>query len=173
MKTLILGGARSGKSRLAESLALSSSQSVIYIATAKSGDAEMQERIDTHRTRRPPEWTVMEEPLHMAAALRAVSINRAFIIVDCLTLWLTNLLILGDDEMLQQERDSLLAVLPTLKNDVVFVGNETGMGIIPLGELTRRFVDEAGHLHQQLAQRCERVVLTIAGLPSILKGEPL
>ena len=173
MKTLILGGVRSGKSRLAESLALRSRRPVSYIATATAGDVEMQSRIEAHRTRRPTDWLVVEEPIRLAATLQQCADEHAFVIVDCLTLWLTNLLVANDDASLQHEKDALIAVLPRLPGDVVFVSNETSMGVSPLGELTRRFIDEAGQLHQQLAHGCERVVLTVAGLPSILKGEPL
>lgn len=168
MKTLILGGVRSGKSRLAESLALRSDRPVTYIATANAGDEEMRQRIDTHRARRPDHWTVVEEPLALAAAL-ARAAGRC-IIVDCLTLWLTNLLLAAEPTRLARERDALLEILPRLNGEIAFVSNETGMGIVPLGELTRRFADEAGRLHQDLAQRCDRVVLMVAGLPMTLKG---
>ncbi len=173
MKTLILGGVRSGKSRLAESLALRSGRPVTYIATATAGDEEMRRRIETHRARRPAGWTVVEEPLRLASALQAHGANGSFVIVDCLTLWLTNLLVASDDGQLARERDALVAALPALGDEIVFVSNETGMGVMPPGELTRRFGDEAGRLHQELAQHCERVVFTVAGLPSVLKGEPL
>jgi adenosylcobinamide kinase/adenosylcobinamide-phosphate guanylyltransferase len=173
MKTLILGGARSGKSRLAESLATRSQRPVIYIATATAGDGEMRSRIDAHRARRPTTWDVTEEPIRLAATLETHARADTFVIVDCLTLWLTNLLVAGDEAIFHRERDALMAVLPMLHGHVALVGNETGMGVTPLGELTRRFVDEAGYLHQDIAQICERVVLTVAGLPSILKGEPL
>jgi adenosylcobinamide kinase / adenosylcobinamide-phosphate guanylyltransferase len=173
MKTLILGGVRSGKSRLAESLALRSERPVSYIATATAGDAEMRSRIEAHRVRRPASWSIVEEPVRLAAALRKHAVKDAFVIVDCLTLWLTNLLVANDGTALQREIEALIAALPQLPGDVVFVSNETSMGVAPLGELTRRFIDEAGQLHQRLAQHCERVVLTIAGLPSVLKGEPL
>jgi adenosylcobinamide kinase/adenosylcobinamide-phosphate guanylyltransferase len=93
--------------------------------------------------------------------------------VDCLTLWLTNLLMLDDAERLDFERQALLDLLPTLPGEIIFVSNETGLGVVPLGELTRRFVDEAGLLHQALAARCERVVFTVAGLPLLLKGPAL
>ncbi|MGH7631437.1 MAG: bifunctional adenosylcobinamide kinase/adenosylcobinamide-phosphate guanylyltransferase, partial [Gemmatimonadales bacterium] len=94
------------------------------------------------------------------------------IVVDCLTLWLTQLLCAGE-ELLTKERDALLAVLPEIKAHLILVSNETGLGIVPLDALTRRFADEAGRLHQALAERCERVVLTLAGLPWVLKGEEL
>jgi adenosylcobinamide kinase/adenosylcobinamide-phosphate guanylyltransferase len=173
MKTLILGGVRSGKSRLAESLAARCGKPVIYIATAAAGDGEMRARIEAHRARRSPDWTVVEEPIRLGAALQAQAANGAFVLVDCLTLWLTNLLVAADEAQLSRERDALLTTLARLNGELVLVSNETGMGIMPLGELTRRFGDEAGRLHQELAQTCERVVLTVAGLPSILKGEPL
>jgi adenosylcobinamide kinase / adenosylcobinamide-phosphate guanylyltransferase len=173
MKTLILGGVRSGKSRLAESLALQSRRPVRYIATATAEDPEMHRRIEAHRTRRPADWSVIEEPVQLAAMLRKNAANDVFIVVDCLTLWLTNLLVAEDAGTLRREMDALIATLPQLPGEIVFVSNETSMGVIPMGELTRRFVDEAGQLHQRLAQICERVVLTIAGLPSILKGAPL
>ena len=95
------------------------------------------------------------------------------LLVDCLTLWLTNLLMLEDPQRLAFERDQLLETLVTLPGEIIFVSNETGMGVVPLGELTRRYVDEAGWLHQALAERCQRVVLTVAGLPLTLKGTAL
>ena len=169
MKTLILGGVRSGKSRLAESLAARSGKPVTYIATAGVGDAEMRARIEAHRARRSPDWTVVEEPIRLGCALQACGTNGAFVLVDCLTLWLTNLLVANDAAQFARERDALLATLPRLDGEIALVSNETGMGIMPLGELTRRFGDEAGRLHQELAQICDRVVLTVAGLPMVLK----
>lgn len=173
MKTLFLGGARSGKSRLAELHAEKSGLPVTYIATATSGDEEMRRRIDAHRARRPGHWSVVEEPIRLAERLRNHGANEGCVIVDCLTLWLTNLLVAVDDTLFAREREALLALLPTLGGEIILVSNETNLGIMPLGELTRRFCDEAGRLHQELAQRCDRVVFTIAGLPSILKGAPL
>ncbi|HKQ30330.1 MAG TPA: bifunctional adenosylcobinamide kinase/adenosylcobinamide-phosphate guanylyltransferase [Burkholderiales bacterium] len=173
MKTLILGGVRSGKSRLAETLALRSQRRVSYIATATADDAEMHERIAAHRQRRPADWILVEEPMRLSTTLQKRATENTFVIVDCLTLWLTNLLLAADSTALNREKQALLDSLPRLAGDIVFVSNETGMGVTPMGELTRRFVDEAGQLHQQLAQTCERVVLTVAGLPSVLKGEPL
>jgi adenosylcobinamide kinase/adenosylcobinamide-phosphate guanylyltransferase len=173
MKTLILGGVRSGKSRLAETLATRSAKPVTYIATATVGDSEMRTRIEAHRARRAPEWAVIEEPIRLAAALETHGGNGTFVLVDCLTLWLTNLLVAGDEACLARERDALMSVLPMVSSEIVLVSNETGMGIMPLGELSRRFGDEAGRLHQELARICDRVVLTVAGLPSVLKGEPI
>lgn len=172
MKTLILGGVRSGKSRLAERLALASGRPVTYIATATAGDdAEMAARIGAHRVRRPADWTVIETPLALASTVREHARRGGYLIVDCLTLWLTNLLLASDDQALDREQQALLDALDDLPGDLVMVGNETGMGIVPLGELTRRYCDAAGRLHQDIAARCDRVLLTVAGLPLALKGD--
>ncbi len=173
MPELILGGARSGKSRLAERLATESGLAVTYIATSQPLDAEMSERIAHHRARRPTDWALVEEPLELASVLREHASAEQCLLVDCLTLWLTNLLMLDDPARLAEERDALLECLAALPGRVLLVSNETGLGVVPLGELSRRYVDEAGWLHQALAERCERVVFTVAGLPMILKGEPL
>ncbi|MBC2692009.1 bifunctional adenosylcobinamide kinase/adenosylcobinamide-phosphate guanylyltransferase [Pseudomonas kielensis] len=173
MLQLILGGARSGKSRLAEKLATDSSLAVTYIATSQPLDGEMNARVAHHRARRPAEWGLIEEPLALARVLRETASAERCLLVDCLTLWLTNLLMLDNPERLAQEREALLDCLAALPGEVIFVSNETGMGVVPLGELTRRYVDEAGWLHQALAERCQRVVLTVAGLPLTLKGTAL
>jgi adenosylcobinamide kinase/adenosylcobinamide-phosphate guanylyltransferase len=173
MLQLILGGARSGKSRLAEKLASDSKLSVTYIATSQPLDGEMSDRVAHHRARRPAEWALIEEPLELARVLRESARAERCLLVDCLTLWLTNLLMLDDAERLAAEREALLNCLGTLPGEIIFVSNETGMGVVPLGELTRRYVDEAGWLHQALAERCQRVVLTVAGLPLTLKGSAL
>ena len=173
MLQLILGGARSGKSRLAEKLAAGSGLAVTYIATSQPLDGEMNERVRHHRERRPGHWALVEEPVELARVLRDNARADSFLLVDCLTLWLTNLLLLEDPQRLDAERDALLECLAELPGEIVFVSNETGMGVVPLGELTRRYVDEAGWLHQALAERCQRVVLTVAGLPLTLKGTAL
>ena len=173
MLQLILGGARSGKSRLAEQLASDSALAVTYIATSQPLDGEMNQRIAQHRQRRPAHWALIEEPLELARVLRDSASAERCLLVDCLTLWLTNLLLLDDAERLVAEREALLQCLESLPGEIIFVSNETGMGVVPLGELTRRYVDEAGWLHQALAARCQRVVLTVAGLPLILKGTAL
>lgn len=170
MKTLILGGVRSGKSRLAESLARASGLPVTVIATATAGDAEMAARIAAHRAQRDASWQVVEEPQRLAATLAAAAGPGRLVFVDCLTLWLCNLLVDGNEDVLTRERDALLALLPTLPGTLILIGNETSMGVVPLGALTRRFCDVAGSLHQALAQHCDRVLLTIAGLPLALKG---
>jgi adenosylcobinamide kinase/adenosylcobinamide-phosphate guanylyltransferase len=173
MLQLILGGARSGKSRLAEKLASDSGLDVIYIATSQPLDGEMNQRVALHRQRRPAEWGLIEEPVELARVLRENAGEGRCLLVDCLTLWLTNLLMLDDPQRLAEEREALLDGLAELPGDIIFVSNETGLGVVPLGELTRRYVDEAGWLHQALAERSHRVVFTVAGLPMILKGPAL
>lgn len=170
MLQLILGGARSGKSRLAENLAIGTGLAVTYIATSQPLDGEMNERVAHHRARRPTEWALIEEPLELARVLRENACADQCLLVDCLTLWMTNLLMLDNAERLIAEREAVLDCLASLPGNIIFVSNETGMGVVPLGELTRRYVDEAGWLHQALAERCQRVVLTVAGLPLTLKG---
>jgi adenosylcobinamide kinase/adenosylcobinamide-phosphate guanylyltransferase len=173
LKTLILGGVKSGKSRLAEQLARQSGLAVTYIATAAAGDDEMRRRIEMHRSRRPAAWTLVEEPRELAAAIHAHAGQDRCLLVDCLTLWLTHLLCASDASLLESEIEALLQVLPRLPGEILLVSNETGLGVVPLGELTRRFCDEAGRLHQALAQRCDRVIFTLAGIPQVLKGGPL
>jgi adenosylcobinamide kinase/adenosylcobinamide-phosphate guanylyltransferase len=170
MLNLILGGARSGKSRLAEQLAERSGLAVTYIATSEPLDGEMNARVQLHRERRPSSWGLIEEPLALAQVLRANADTERCLLVDCLTLWLTNLLMLDNPERLLAERTALLECLAELPGEIILVSNETGLGVVPLGELTRRYVDEAGWLHQAIAERCHRVVLTVAGLPLTLKG---
>jgi len=169
MLELILGGARSGKSRFAERLAAESGLAVSYIATSQALDGEMTERIAHHRERRPAHWTLVEEPLQLARVLRAQAAAERCLLVDCLTLWLTNLLMLDDPARLAEERDALLECLDGLPGRILLVSNETGLGVVPLGELTRRYVDEAGWLHQAVAERAQRVTFMVAGLPMTLK----
>lgn len=171
MRTLILGGVRSGKSRLAEQLATESNLPVHYIATATAEDEEMQKRIASHQKHRPDHWQVIEEPLRLASVLDEQAASGRCVLVDCLTLWLSNLLLAEDETVFERERTDLLKVLPTLPGKIIMVSNETNMGVIPMGELSRRYCDEAGRLHQELAQVCDQVILTVAGLPHILKGK--
>ncbi len=170
---MILGGARSGKSRLAERLAAESGLAVTYIATSQPLDGEMNTRIQHHRERRPAAWGLIEEPLALAQVLREQAAADKCLLIDCLTLWLTNLLMLDNPARLSAEREALLDCVSSLPGRILLVSNETGLGVVPLGELTRRYVDEAGWLHQALAERCERVVFTVAGLPMVLKGNAL
>ncbi|EIC21105.1 bifunctional adenosylcobinamide kinase/adenosylcobinamide-phosphate guanylyltransferase [Thiorhodovibrio frisius] len=173
-RLLILGGVRSGKSRLAERLARASGWPVTYLATATPGeDAEMRARVKAHRDRRPADWALIEEPLHLAAALRAASAPERSVLVECLTLWLANLLWAEDEPLLQRELADLRALLPSLPGQVIFVGNETNQGIIPVDALARRYCDLAGELHQDIARQCQRALLCVAGLPLVLKGPPL
>ena len=168
--TLILGGVRSGKSRLAERLARESGLPVTYLATALAEDDEMRARIAAHRTRRPADWHLVEEPLQLAATLTDVCAEGRCVLVECLTLWLTNLLCGDDEPRLQQELDALRTRLPTLPGQLIFVANEVNMGVIPMDALSRRYCDLAGMLHQTLADECDRVILTVAGLPMPIKG---
>lgn len=172
MRTLILGGARSGKSALAERLAAAHAE-VVYIATAQAFDAEMDARIGHHRARRPAQWGCVEEPIALAAALRAHAAPGRCLLVDCLTLWLSNLLGHADAEVFERERRAFFSALAGMDGTVLLVSNEVGLGVVPMGELSRRFVDEAGRLHQELGGLCERVALVAAGLPLVLKGPAL
>ncbi len=164
---LILGGARSGKSTLAEQRALTSGLAPLYIATATAGDIEMRTRIAHHQQRRGAQWTLVEEPLALADALQQHQDSTRCVVVDCLTLWLSNCL---RQQCWEREKARLLEVLPGLSGHTVLVSNETGLGVVPLGALSRQFVDEAGFLHQQLAALCQQVTLTVAGLPLALKS---
>ncbi len=164
---LIIGGARSGKSALAERRASESGLETIYLATATVGDGEMAARIAHHRQRRPAYWQTVEEPLQLAAALRSHASEQRLLLVDCLTLWLSNLL-LGPG--LEPERGQLLDCLGTLPGRIILVSNEVGWGIVPINDLARCFADEQGRLNQEVAARSARVTLVAAGLPLELKG---
>ncbi len=172
MKELILGGVRSGKSHIAEQCAIDSGLAVTYIATATvhgNDDHEMNQRITQHKNRRPASWTLIEEPYALAKALEQHASPTRCLLVDCLTLWLTNLLISQDHHALEKERDAFIEIFPQLPGHIILVSNETNMGIIPVDPLSRKFCDEAGNLHQSLAQQCDRVVLAVAGLPHTIK----
>lgn len=169
--SLILGGVKSGKSALAERQASASELKVTYIATATADDLAMQQRISHHQQHRPSHWQTIEEPIHLAEQLQRQCIDNHCVLVDCLTLWLTNLLMQDNDVLLKSEIDALLATLPNIKGELIIVSNETNMGIMPLGDITRRYCDEIGLLHQAIAALSDTVVLTVAGLPHILKGK--
>ena len=179
MFELVIGGARSGKSAYAEQCALEFSNrntssmagSVFFIATATAGDDEMATRIQHHKASRPNDWTTIEEPIKLAKALKQAKDQAGFIIVDCLTLWLSNLLALNAEQR-QSEIDSLFACLSDLSASVIFVTNEVGSGVVPMGEESRWFVDETGRLHQRLAVQCQRVTQMIAGIPHRIKNDP-
>ena len=170
MKQLILGGARSGKSSEAErrgiELANQKSKTLVYVATAEAGDAEMTRRIEHHRVERDPRWRTIEEPLKLARVLNNYSDNYYCILIDCLTLWLSNCL---HHNQWETERDQFIHALKQSQADVLLVSNEVGSGIVPMGELSRTFVDEAGWLHQDMAKICKEVTLVVAGLPMKLK----
>lgn len=185
MRELILGGARSGKSRLAEQRAVvceALGMEVVYIATAEAHDAEMAERLAHHQNRRPAHWVTIEEPVKLAETLRAKAAPERCLIVDCMTLWLSALVFKGragsqmetgepiDCVLFKQERQALLDTLPTLPGEIILVSNEIGAGVVPENRLARRFADEQGRLNQALAARCERVTLCVAGLPLSLRG---
>lgn len=170
LSELILGGARSGKSFYAEQRALASGLDCIYIATAQAGDGEMAERIRHHRERRSGFIATIEEPLQLARVIAENMAEARCLLVDCLTLWLTNLLLLNDEQRFEHEKSALSDVLANSRGHILFVSNEVGQGVIPIDALSRRFVDESGRLHQQLASVCERVVFVVAGLPQVLKN---
>jgi adenosylcobinamide kinase/adenosylcobinamide-phosphate guanylyltransferase len=171
MRELILGGARSGKSALAVQLAQASQHAVTFIATAEARDAEMAERIARHRAARPSDWRVVETPITLAAALRAECATDRIVIVDCLTLWLSNLLLA--EAPIAAECTAFTDTLPALPGRILLVANEVGLGIVPENALARRFRDQAGALNQAVARLCERVILVTAGLPMVLKGPAL
>ena len=190
--TLIIGGARSGKSSLAERYAKSSNMPVTYIATAQAFDSEMQQRIEQHQSERPEHWQLIESPLLLAKAIESampaasndkLKKNQGIcILVDCLTLWLSNCLCkpsadnTSDSNLAywQQEKQQFLALLKSIKQqdgvDIILVSNEVGHGIVPMGELSRQFVDQAGWLHQAIASIADEVEFVMAGLPLTLKS---
>jgi adenosylcobinamide kinase/adenosylcobinamide-phosphate guanylyltransferase len=167
--TLVLGGARSGKSRYAESLITASPPPWIYVATAHAGDAEMTERIALHRERRAAGWQTCEAQHDLAAALAARPTN-APLLVDCVTLWLSNRMLADAD--IERETDTLEAALAQRESSIVLVSNEVGCGIVPENALARRFRDAQGRLNQRLAARANCVVLMVAGLPLTVKDAP-
>jgi len=166
---LVLGGARSGKSRYAESLVAGAPPPWIYIATAEAFDDEISQRIAEHKARRDRRWQTVEAPRNIVDALVDVP-PGASILVDCVTLWLSNLLLAEVD--IEQEMKRLDAALAQSRRATVLVANEVGCGIVPDNALARRFLDLQGRLNQQLAVRADRVVLMVAGLPLFVKGQP-
>jgi len=181
---LILGGARSGKSRMAENAAKqleSQGLRVCYLATAQAHDKEMQQRITQHQADRPQHWPLVESPLYLAQSLEQALNENDCVLVDCLTLWLSNCLCQQNSEFYSQQKSALMNFLRSLINaeqplkadktkEIIFVSNEVGHGIVPMGELSRKFVDQAGWLHQELAVLANQVDFVMAGLPLNLKG---
>ncbi len=168
--TLVLGGARSGKSAYAERMIIERGGG-LYLATAEARDDEMAERIRQHRTRRGAGWDTVEEPLELAATLARIADSGRPILVDCLTLWLSNLM--AAERTIEEEVAELLRCLPSLPAPVVFVSNEVGLGIVPETPLGRAFRDHAGRLNQQVAAAADRVIFLAAGLPLVLKDQSL
>jgi adenosylcobinamide kinase/adenosylcobinamide-phosphate guanylyltransferase len=173
--TLVLGGARSGKSRHAEQLATGSlhgaaPQAAVYLATAQAGDVEMATRIAAHRLRRGSNWKTIEEPLKLDQALPTAAAHGQPVLVDCLTLWLSNVMLGGGD--VDAATDELLRALEGLGVPVVLVSNEVGLGVVPDTPLGRTFRDAQGRLNMRLAEQADRVVLMTAGLPLTLKDRP-
>jgi len=165
--TLILGGARSGKSRHAEHLIEASGLEPFYIATAEALDDEMVNRIDQHQARRGEHWQTIEEPLALTKTLHSVNAEGRALMVDCLTLWLTNLMV--HDRPIDAAIDELVVGLDTLECPTLFVSNEVGLGVMPTNAMARSFIDHAGLLHQRLAAKADRVLLMTAGLAQQLK----
>ncbi|MGR5250934.1 bifunctional adenosylcobinamide kinase/adenosylcobinamide-phosphate guanylyltransferase [Vibrio astriarenae] len=180
MITLVLGGARSGKSSYAEQKIIeqSPSDAMHYIATAQGLDDEMSRRIEHHKAHRDKDWLVEEIPLELAHRLVKAKAGD-WILVDCLTLWLTNVIVnIGDgvtpeeaDHQIRNEVEKLVLSLNTTQANIVLVSNEVGLGVMPLGEITRRYVDHAGWMNQAIAKVADHVVFVAAGLPIALKGE--
>lgn len=165
--TMVLGGARSGKSRHAERLVLASGLAPVYVATAQPLDGEMTQRIADHRLRRGTAWHTIEEPLDLVGTLQDACAPGRVVLVDCLTLWLTNLMVA--ERAVEAECTHLLDALPGLTGPVVLVSNEVGQGITPDNAMARRFIDHAGWLHQGIAEQADAVVLMTAGLAQRLK----
>jgi len=168
--TLVLGGARSGKSGYAERLCLDSGLAPVYLATCEARDEEMAARIAAHRARRGADWRTVEVPLDLERALEAEARPEQIVLVDCLTLWLANLMAAGVD--VEARSQGLASLVQHLGGPLVLVSNEVGLGIVPDNALARQFRDAAGRLNQRIAAACGRVVFIAAGLPLVLKGEP-
>ncbi|HEY3148315.1 MAG TPA: bifunctional adenosylcobinamide kinase/adenosylcobinamide-phosphate guanylyltransferase [Dongiaceae bacterium] len=165
--TLVLGGARSGKSSFAERMTVTHPRGCVYLATAEIGDDEMAERVRKHKARREAHWRTVEAPLDIAAGLVAETEQGAAVLVDCLTLWLSNLMAAGRDPELEAE--ALVRALGQAGGPVVFVSNEVGLGIVPDNALARAFRDHAGRLNQRVAEIANTVFFVAAGLPLRLK----
>jgi len=166
-----LGGARSGKTALAEKICLKLGSNPAYIATAEAGDGEMAARIDLHKNQRSKNFTTFETPINLAETIKKAQKNHDVILVDCLTLWLSNLTFSTNVNKNMQIENLQAVLTSSTESVIVMVSNEVGMGIVPDNKLARQFGDEAGLLHQNLAAICENVCLSIAGLPLMLKGQ--
>lgn len=171
-RTLVLGGIRSGKTALAGRLATAASGAITYVATASAGDAEMAERIRRHRQQRPAEWGLVEEPLNLAGVLEAHAGSGRCLLIDCMSLWLSNLLHLLQEPAISEAVESFTQRVALHPEPLVIVSNEVGLGVIGMDPLTRAFGDRLGLLNQTLASRMDHVVLSVAGCPLVLKGAP-
>jgi adenosylcobinamide kinase/adenosylcobinamide-phosphate guanylyltransferase len=166
---LVLGGARSGKTGFAERLAMRAGERPAYLATAETLDTEMRDRVRLHQHQRGPQFTTIEEPLRLSAAIAAAARAHDVILVDCLTLWITNLIVANEN--VAAAVDELLAtLLETTESRVILVSNEVGLGIVPDNAMARMFRDLAGSAHQRIAEICEDAYFVMAGLPMVLKG---
>ncbi len=166
-RLLVIGGARSGKSRFAQDWAQASGQKPVFIATAQAFDEEMRERIARHRADRDATWTTIEAPLELPAAIAAHAAPDTVLLADCLTLWVSNLLLAGQD--IPAATDALISAITASRGALVLVSNEVGWGIVPDNALGRQFRDEAGIVNQRVAAACDQVQLLVAGLPLRLK----
>lgn len=169
--TLVLGGARSGKSTYASRLAEARFERPLYLATAEAFDEEMKDRIDRHRAARGSRWACLEEPLEVPRALLAMPGNVDGVLLDCVTVWLCNVFMKDGGPAVEARRGELVAALQGMKKEIVIVSNEVGMGIVPDNPMSREFRDHAGWLNQDLAEIADHVVLVVAGIPMILKGK--
>lgn len=165
---LVLGGARSGKSRYAQSIAEAAGGRLVFVATAQAFDDEMTDRIRRHRADRDARWTTVEAPLDLAGAIAAADSEDTVVLVDCLTLWASNLL-LGEEDA-DARLALMLDVLAGARGQVILVANEVGLGIVPDNALARRFRDLAGTINQRVAAAVDRVHMTVAGIPLVVKG---
>ena len=165
---LVIGGARSGKSAFAEDMAAKSGLAKVYIATGQAFDREMSDRIDIHKARRGPDWENVEDPFDLAGVLKHAAGEGKAVLVDCLTLWITNLMLEQRD--VDAEADALLDLLPSLEGQVIFVSSEVGLGIVPENYMARAFRDHSGKLHQQIGAIADEVYFVAAGLPLKMKG---
>lgn len=173
--TLVAGGARGGKSRYAQEKAEQSSKQLIFIATAEARDDSMSDRIHRHQQDRDERWHLIESPLDLATILKDAEPDQC-LLIDCLTLWLSNWLCLDPGcqtirENWRTQKQAFLSALKTTPAQVIMVTNEVGMGIIPMGQLSRDFVDESGWLHQEIAEIADEVVLVMFGIAQKLKGD--
>ncbi|MBU2414198.1 MAG: bifunctional adenosylcobinamide kinase/adenosylcobinamide-phosphate guanylyltransferase [Gammaproteobacteria bacterium] len=170
MKHLVLGGVRSGKSAFAQEQITACGKPVCYVATSQVWDDGMADRVRLHKDNRPSEWQLIEEPLALARVLHSLNSPDQAVIVECFTLWMTNLLCLEDETRLEDEKQALLKAVEVFEGDLILVSSEVGLGIMPMNALARRFGDEAGAMNQALAKLTDRVTFVAAGLPLPLKS---